>query len=144
VAALHRALHPRHARPRRQDATAAGLRRDPPLFHAADGLEARERLGQVVDQLTGPAPKVAELLEAAEDDLLAFYAFTQDHWSKLPTRQIDRTRRCIEKEHGFPFRRRPRRIHHRGDDAHRRRFPGGPRRRARERVPGRVVRVPSA
>src|ERR1700704_4774751 len=35
------------------------------LFHAADGLEARERLGQVVDQLATPAPKVAELLEGA-------------------------------------------------------------------------------
>src|SRR3954465_6071907 len=52
------------------------------LFHAADGAEARERLGQVVDQLTGPASRVAELLEAAEDDLLAFYAFPRDHWSK--------------------------------------------------------------
>jgi transposase-like protein len=49
------------------------------LFHAADGDEARERLGQVADQLARPAPKVAELLEAAEDDLLAFYAFPRDH-----------------------------------------------------------------
>jgi hypothetical protein len=53
------------------------------LFHAADGNEARERLAQVVEQLAGPEPKVAELLEAAEPDLLAFYAFPRDHWSKL-------------------------------------------------------------
>src|SRR3954451_23205635 len=66
------------------------------LFHAADGAEARERLGQVVDQLTGPAPKVAELLEAAEDDLLAFYAFPRDHWSKLrSTNPLERVNREI-------------------------------------------------
>jgi putative transposase len=66
------------------------------LFHAADGDEARDRLGQVVDQLTGPAPKVAELLEAAEDDLLAFYAFPRDHWSKLrSTNPLERVNREI-------------------------------------------------
>jgi transposase-like protein len=66
------------------------------LFHAADGDEARERLGQVVDQLAGPAPKVAELLEAAEDDLLAFYAYPRDHWSKLrSTNPLERVNREI-------------------------------------------------
>jgi putative transposase len=68
------------------------------LFHAADGAEARERLGQVVDQLAGPAPKVAELLEAAEDDLLAFYAFPRDHWSKLrSTNPLERVNREISR-----------------------------------------------
>jgi len=52
------------------------------LFHAAKGTEAREPLGQVVDQLAHPAPKVAEVLEAAEDDLLAFYAFPAAHWAQ--------------------------------------------------------------
>jgi putative transposase len=66
------------------------------LFHAADHEEARERLDQVVDQLTGPAPKVAELLEAAETDLLAFYAFPRDHWSKLrSTNPLERVNREI-------------------------------------------------
>ena len=66
------------------------------LFHAADELEARERLGQVVDQLAAPAPRVAELLEAAEDDLLAFYAFPRDHWSKLrSTNPLERVNREI-------------------------------------------------
>src|SRR5215211_802335 len=59
------------------------------LFHAADGDEARERLTQVVDQ-------VAELLEAAEDDLLAFYAFPREHWSKLrSTNPLERVNREI-------------------------------------------------
>ena len=66
------------------------------LFHAADGVEARERLGQVADQLARPAPKVAELLEAAEDDLLAFYAFPPEHWSKLrSTNPLERVNREI-------------------------------------------------
>jgi transposase-like protein len=66
------------------------------LFHAADGDEARERLAQVVDQLAAPAPKVATLLEAAEDDLLAFYAFPREHWSKLrSTNPLERVNREI-------------------------------------------------
>jgi transposase-like protein len=66
------------------------------LFHAGDDPEARERVGQVVDQLAGPAPKVAELLDAAEDDLLAFYAFPRDHWSKLrSTNPLERVNREI-------------------------------------------------
>jgi len=66
------------------------------LFHAADGTEARARLGQVVDQLNAPAPRVAELLESAEDDLLAFYTFPPEHWSKLrSTNPLERVNREI-------------------------------------------------
>jgi transposase-like protein len=50
----------------------------------AEGLEqAKARLGEVLERFRGPLPKVAELLEAAEDDLLAFYRFPAAHWSKL-------------------------------------------------------------
>jgi transposase-like protein len=50
----------------------------------AEGLEqARARLGEVLDRFRGPVPKVAERLEAAEEDLLAFYRFPAQHWSKL-------------------------------------------------------------
>jgi hypothetical protein len=47
------------------------------------GAEARQRLGQVVEQLRPHAPKVAGLLEDGETDLLAFYAFPAEHWAKL-------------------------------------------------------------
>ncbi len=41
-------------------------------------------------------PKVAELLEQAEDDLLAFYAFPAAHWSKLrSTNPLERVNREI-------------------------------------------------
>src|SRR5919199_2283512 len=66
------------------------------LFHAAGGAGARDRLAQVADQLAGPAPKVAELLESAEDDLLAFYTFPREHWSKLrSTNPLERVNREI-------------------------------------------------
>ncbi|MDP9208570.1 MAG: transposase, partial [Actinomycetota bacterium] len=45
------------------------------IFTAGSATEARQRLGQVADQLGRHAPKVARLLEDAEADLLAFYGF---------------------------------------------------------------------
>ncbi len=66
------------------------------LFYASHQQEARDRLGHVVEQLARPAPKVAELLETSEDDLLAFYAFPRDHWSKLrSTNPLERVNREI-------------------------------------------------
>jgi hypothetical protein len=53
------------------------------IFQAASLAEAHQRLVEVVDRLQPVAPKVARLLEAAEADLLAFYAFPAEHWSKL-------------------------------------------------------------
>ena len=53
------------------------------VFAAASGGEARERLAEVVERLGGPAPKVAALLEEAEPDVLGFFAFPREHWSKL-------------------------------------------------------------
>jgi putative transposase len=66
------------------------------IFTAASAAEARQRLGQVVDQLRPHAPKVARLLEDAEADLLAFYAFPAEHWSKLrSTNPLERVNREI-------------------------------------------------
>jgi transposase-like protein len=42
------------------------------------------------------APKVAELLTEAEDDLVAFYAMPAEHWSKLrSTNPLERVNREI-------------------------------------------------
>jgi putative transposase len=83
LAAPHRPLPPRHARPRRpgQQPLVSGAIRG--IFTAASAAEAQQRLAQVADQLAVHAPKVARLLEDAEADLLAFYAFPAEHWSKL-------------------------------------------------------------
>jgi putative transposase len=66
------------------------------IFQATSGDEARERLAEVVDRLGGTAPKVARLLEAAEAELLAFYALPKEHWPKLrSTNPLERVNREI-------------------------------------------------
>ncbi len=69
-----------HARREQQPMLAALLR---PLFNAETGEEARELVGAALERLRKPLPKVAALLEEAEEDLLAFYCFPADHWPKL-------------------------------------------------------------
>jgi putative transposase len=67
-----------------------------PLFAAASGAEARQRLGEAIAQLERPLPKVAALLEQAEEDILAFYAFPGEHWRKLrSTNPLERFNREI-------------------------------------------------
>ena len=67
-----------------------------PIFQADSGQEARARLGDAVERLRPALPKVAELLAAAEEDLLAFYAFPPGHWSKLrSTNPLERFNREI-------------------------------------------------
>ena len=67
-----------------------------PIFNAEDGEQARELLGQALTRLERPLPKVAALLERAEEDLLAFYAFPTDHWRKLrSTNPLERLNREI-------------------------------------------------
>jgi hypothetical protein len=54
-----------------------------PLFNAGSGEAARELVSDALERLRKPLPKVAALLEEAEEDLLAFYRFPVDHWPKL-------------------------------------------------------------
>jgi putative transposase len=53
------------------------------IFDAESLEAAKSRLGDVLERFRDPLPKIAELLEAAEEDLLAFYRFPRSHWSKL-------------------------------------------------------------
>ena len=53
------------------------------VFAHPDPDDARTQLRIVVEQLESVAPKVAEKLEAMEDDLLAYTAFPPGHWSKI-------------------------------------------------------------
>jgi putative transposase len=54
-----------------------------PIFNATDRGEARDRLSEAVAHLEQRLPKVATLLEQAEDEVLAFYAFPPDHRTKI-------------------------------------------------------------
>jgi putative transposase len=66
------------------------------VFRADSGEEAKHRLAEVVERLQGPAPKVAGLLEQAEDELLGFYRFPREHWPKLrSTNPLERVNKEI-------------------------------------------------
>ena len=82
-----------HARREQQPMLAALIR---PIFNADSGEQARELLGDAIERLERPLPKVAALLERAEEDLLAFYTFPADHWRKLrSTNPLERLNREI-------------------------------------------------
>jgi putative transposase len=82
-----------HARKDQHGALGALIR---PIFQASSGEEARARLGEAVDRLSSALPKVAQLLAGAEEDLLAFYAFPDAHWSELrSTNPLERFNREI-------------------------------------------------
>jgi transposase-like protein len=82
-----------HVRKDQQGMVAALLR---PIFNADTAALARELVGDALERLSKPLPKVAALLEEAEEDLLAFYAFPVDHWPKLrSTNPLERVNREI-------------------------------------------------
>src|SRR5437867_2784828 len=82
-----------HARREQQPMLAALLR---PLFNAESGEAAGELVGEALERLRKPLPKVAALLEEAEEDLTAFYCFPADHWPKLrSTNPLERVNREI-------------------------------------------------
>src|ERR671928_393653 len=54
-----------------------------PIFNSDSLAQARDRLSEAVAHLDGRLVKVAGLLEDAEADILAFYAFPAAHWRKL-------------------------------------------------------------
>jgi len=69
-----------HVHRSQQQMVAAAVRQ---VFAADELAEARARLAGVVATLEAAAPKVALLLEAAEEELLAFMRFPREHWTKL-------------------------------------------------------------
>jgi putative transposase len=80
-----------HCRRDRRNLVAAALRE---VLNAEDRQDARERVGHVLERLAALAPKVCELLEQAEEDLIAFYQLPSEHWTKLrstnPLERIDK------------------------------------------------------
>jgi putative transposase len=82
-----------HARRDQHGLLAALIR---PIFNAENFAQARDRLSEAVAHLEGRLGKVAGLLEEAESDILAFYAFPADHWRKLrSTNPLERFNREI-------------------------------------------------
>ena len=69
-----------HVRKDQQGMIAALLR---PIFNADSAELASGLVGDALERLRKPLPKLAALLEDAEEDLLAFYGFPADHRAKL-------------------------------------------------------------
>jgi putative transposase len=66
------------------------------VFAALDRDMAAQVARGVIEQLASVAPKVAALLEEAEEDLLAYMRFPRDHWSKIrSTNPLERVNREI-------------------------------------------------
>jgi putative transposase len=67
-----------------------------PIFNADSLPEARDRLSEAVAHLDGRLERIATMLEAAEHDILAFYAFPAAHWRKLrSTNPLERFNREV-------------------------------------------------
>lgn len=82
-----------HVQRAQQQMVGAAIRQ---VFAAGSRAEAGAILTDVVARLEQVAPKVAGLLEAAEDDLLGFMAFPKEHWTKLrSTNPLERVNREI-------------------------------------------------
>jgi putative transposase len=82
-----------HCRRDQRGLVSAALRE---VFNAEDQAHARERVGHVLERLQTVAPKVCQLLEEAEEDLIAFYLLPQEHWSKLrSTNPLERVNKEI-------------------------------------------------
>jgi transposase-like protein len=82
-----------HVRKDQQGMVAALLR---PIFNTDSSELARELVSDALERMHKPLPKLAALLEEAEEDLLAFYAFPVDHWPKLrSTNPLERVNREI-------------------------------------------------
>lgn len=82
-----------HCRRDQRGLVAAALRE---IFQAEDGRAAKQRVTSVLERLGPVAPKVCELLEAAEEDLTGFYAFPREHWTKIrSTNPLERVNKEI-------------------------------------------------
>jgi transposase-like protein len=68
------------------------------IFAQPDKASAHETLAKAAEGLRRRFPKVARLLLEAEEDILAYRAFPQEHWSKLhSTNPLERLNREIKR-----------------------------------------------
>ena len=82
-----------HCRRDQRGLVSAALRE---VFNAEHRDQARERLSHVLARLEPVCPKVCRLLEDAEEDLIAFYAFPREHQTKLrSTNPLERVNKEI-------------------------------------------------
>jgi len=60
--------------------------------------EARQQWRETADKLRERFAKVADLMDGAEDDVLAFMSFPKEHWPQLvPTNSLERLNKEIKR-----------------------------------------------
>jgi transposase-like protein len=69
-----------HASAKQRPAVAAMLKT---IFAQETAREAHTQWNNVADALRERAPKVAELMDSAREDVLAYTAFPRDHWAQI-------------------------------------------------------------
>ena len=68
------------------------------VFAQPDPAAAREQWRKVADGLRGRFPRAAALMDAAEDDVLAYLAFPREHWRQLwSTNPLERLNKEIKR-----------------------------------------------
>jgi transposase-like protein len=82
-----------HCRRDQRGLVSAALRE---VFNADDQAQGRGRVGHALERLAAVAPKVCQLLEDAEEDLIAVYLLPAEHWTKLrSTNPLERVNKEI-------------------------------------------------
>ena len=68
------------------------------VFAQGDAKAASEQWRKVADDLRPKFPKLAKLMDGAENDVLAFMAFPKEHWAKIySTNLIERLNREVKR-----------------------------------------------
>lgn len=82
--------------PRRQHQMVAAVIRT--AFVQEDQAQARAQWREMADKLRARFPKLGELMDSAEDDVLAFMAFPKEHWPQLAsTNPLERVHKEIKR-----------------------------------------------
>ena len=67
-------------------------------FVQDDQAQARQQWREMADKLRGRFPKLGELMDAAEDDVLAFMAYPKENWPQLAsTNPLERVNKEIKR-----------------------------------------------
>ncbi|MFU8773807.1 MAG: IS256 family transposase, partial [Anaerolineales bacterium] len=82
--------------PKRDKALVAAAIRT--IFAQPDREAAKQQLVEVVKAMCNRWPKAAEILERAEDDILAYMAFPQKHWTRIySTNPLERLNKEVKR-----------------------------------------------
>lgn len=82
--------------PKRDKALVAAAIRT--IFAQPDREAAEQQLAEVVQAMRRRWPQAAEILERAEDDILAYMAFPQKHWSRIySTNPLERLNKEVKR-----------------------------------------------